>query len=443
MLRQQRMRRGKRPISREHHADRREIRSDLELALALNAIVSHLARERDRVDIDTLRQSARTRRNAFTFATFSSGGCCDAIASLKTGLLPLWGTEVCDRKRSAWVDLTGTPDMGDTYKTDFSKLPVPDILWSGQTCVDYSLSGPKTGEDGTTGWMFVQQTEPILQMQPNAVIIEMVGNAENIHDGREVNKVVAKLSTKYHVHRKVLRVRDYGDESNRERLILCCLHKRLGTAAARYKFPAPYKNNNQTARDLADPDSEVPKRLRIKVRGVRLFNRHDTPVPGRLYKLAQMGPGIGHSRRPNSLYSWDSTFNTQTTHNGGGVRPPLDWKRGDPITWVRKTTKNEARKIASLPESYIPWMSQFDPSDSYMYECINMGVPIMTAEALNESVISVLKQANQPETTPKQYNEIVHQAWGAKPIVAPPHTKRVKHTRMTHGTGILPKWRER
>ena len=55
--------------------------------------------------------------------------------------------------------------------------------------------------------------------------------------------------------------------------------------------------------------------------------------------------------RPDILWT-----GTQTTHNGGGMRPPLSWKPGEPIGWVRKTTTNEARKAASLPRDYEPWV---------------------------------------------------------------------------------------
>ena len=266
--------------------------------------------------------------------------------------------------------------------------------------------------------MFVEQTKPIMTLQPNVAIIEMVANALKVHDGKEVREVTKALAKQYYVHQKVIRVRDYGDESNRERLIMCCLHKRLGRSAKHYRFPPGYANNDQTARHLADPDWKVPPKLRYRVRNVNLFNRRDEPQPGKLYKLAQMGPGMGHSARPNSLYDWDATFNTQTTHNGGGVRPPLKWKRGDPIEWVRKTTINEARKIASLPESYIEWMRQFGHGDEYMYECINMGVPIGTATAINQSVIEVLEAAKQPKTTPAEYREKVEAAWTQHPCIA-------------------------
>lgn len=346
------------------------------------------------------------------FGTFSSGGCLDAIASMLTGFKPLWGTEICERKRAAWHDLTDTPDMGDTYAVQWDHMPTPDIIWSGQTCVDYSLSGPRTGADGETGWMFVEQVKPIMKLQPKAVIIEMVANALNINGGREVRQVCEALSRAYHVHKKVVRVRDYGDESNRERLILVpvCLHHSLGEHAQQYRFPKAYKDNGQCARDLADPDEKVPRHLWRRLNHCHVFGDGRKAQTGRLHKLAQLAPGMGHSNFPHSIYSWDGTFNTMTTHNGGGVRLRLDWKPGQPITQVRKTTTAEARRIASLPESYDQWIRTFDRRDRFVYESINMGVPIGTARAINESIQDTLAAAGVPRTRYEEYQHLKRRA---------------------------------
>lgn len=402
-----RIRRGLPPITREFHEDRVQMRNDICAYLAASCMLQHIIDMRENQQIESLKMMTRSRDAAWTFGTFSSGGCLDAIACMKTGMLPLWGTEVCERKRRAWADLTSTADLGDTYKVDWTNVPAPDVLWSGQTCVDYSLSGPRTGAEGETGWMFVEQTKPIMQLQPSAVIIEMVANALHINGGAEVRQVEETLSEAYHVHTKVVRVWDYGDESNRERLIMVCLHQRLGEVAEHYKFPRPLDDSRRTARDIADPDDKVPSHLWRRVYNVKPFQRSDQPEPGKLYKIAQMGTGMGHSSKPNSVYSWDGTMNTQTTHNGGGVRPPLSWKPGMPINRVRKTTVSEARKAANLMESYEQWIKTFDPDDRFAYESINMGVPIGTATAINKSVQEVLQAAQVPKTYPEEYAPMV------------------------------------
>ena len=96
----------------------------------------------------------------------------------------------------------------------------PDYTTSGQPCPNYSLSGNKKGEDGETGWMFVQQTKIIIKMQPKIFRLEISDNAINVNGGSEVNKVIAHLNTKYHVQWDILKVRSYGDPTNRARLFI-------------------------------------------------------------------------------------------------------------------------------------------------------------------------------------------------------------------------------
>lgn len=98
-------------------------------------------------------------------------------------------------------------------------------------------------------------------------------------------------------------------------------------------------------------------------------------------------------------------WNTQTTHNGGGVRPALSWKIGEPIEWVRKTTPKEAVRIASLPDDYLSFIKQFDDSDAFKYQCINMGVPICTSRDLCESIHCMLDKCDIPKSAKPDFAE--------------------------------------
>ena len=42
--------------------------------------------------------------------------------------------------------------------------------------------------------MFVEQTRPIIELQPDSVVMEMVANATRINGGREVRMVTERLS---------------------------------------------------------------------------------------------------------------------------------------------------------------------------------------------------------------------------------------------------------
>ena len=71
---------------------------------------------------------------------------------------PVWGTEVCEDKRALWRLITDCPDLGDTFEATLDKPMRPNVLWSGQPCMDYSLSGSRKGHHGKTGWMLGNPT---------------------------------------------------------------------------------------------------------------------------------------------------------------------------------------------------------------------------------------------------------------------------------------------
>jgi len=137
--------------------------------------------------------------------TFSSGGCLDTTATVIQGFKPVWGTEVCESKQKLWSTLTGTPDLGDTFAVQWKDQIVPNLLIPGQMCIDYSSSGPRTGELVTTGWMFVEPSTPILALQPDSFCLEMVANCIKIDRGKAVKKLIKRLRDKYVVTQRILR----------------------------------------------------------------------------------------------------------------------------------------------------------------------------------------------------------------------------------------------
>ena len=372
------------------------MRDDITFALAINAIGIVAMRGKKQAfttpKISECKQLSREHKERKrTFAAFSSGGCLDSIAAIATGFAPIWGTEVCERKRTMWANLTGTPDLGDTFHIDYANVESPNMLIAGQTCVDYSSSGPKTGADGDTGWMFVKQADPILSLQPESFCLEMVANAIRIHGGKEVRQLVDKLRSKYVVKYKVIRTIDHGDATNRTRLFIVGFHRKLGAAAHAFNWPKGTAQNYPTARDIAEPDSAVPdeyKRYNPDLEYLPGFYRD--AIPGLLHKIAQLAPGMGHSSNPHAIYSWDGILNCQTTHNGGGMRPMLSWQHGTTIQDTRLTLPVEAVRAASLHEPYLDWVRSMDNDDKFLFQCVNMGVPINTARDIYEEMSRTL-----------------------------------------------------
>ena len=205
---------------------------------------------------------------AYSVGTFCSGGCLDTLAAIRAGFTPVWGTEICERKRAMWRSLTHSRDLGSTEDVDWSNQIVPDMIISGTPCTDFSPSGTCQGEYGPTGWMFEAQADHFLLMQPNSFCIEMVDNAVRVNGGRALASLLSKLREKYEVNDQVIRTIDHGDASNRTRIFIVGLHKRLGKVAKEFHFPAG-NCPPLPARALAVPDAEVPSRF---------WRYHDEPL---------------------------------------------------------------------------------------------------------------------------------------------------------------------
>lgn len=152
--------------SREYHTDRIEVRTHITNAVMMNVLCAAARMHeinKGKLSISEAKSKCREEGDKYTLGVLSSGGMVDTMAAIHQGFRPLFGTEVCDRKRAMWRDLTCTEDLGDTFKVEWEEIESPDLLTSGQTCIDYSSSGPKTGEEGTPGWMFTSQVDPKTQ----------------------------------------------------------------------------------------------------------------------------------------------------------------------------------------------------------------------------------------------------------------------------------------
>ena len=222
----------------------------------------------EKLTIQQAREQCKAAKQRFTCGVFSSGGCLDTLAAIRMGFLPVWGTEVCERKRQLFTKLCpNATDLGDTFAVDWEsgQHETPDLITSGQTCIDYSSSGPRTGENGDTGWMFLQQAQPLLTIQPNSFCLEMVANCLRVNKGSAVKRLIQKLRSKYIVKSKIIHTAKFHDGTNRTRLFIVGFHKRLGEAAYQFQFPDPIVDDPPIARTYAVPDEEVPEQYKRKL----------------------------------------------------------------------------------------------------------------------------------------------------------------------------------
>ena len=103
-------------------------------------IAAELQRWRDSFTVQDAKSACKTRAASYSMGVFCSGGCLDTFAGVRSGFIPLWGTETDEQRGKMFADLTQAPCLGDTFAVDFSEQPRVDVLWSGQPCPDWSSS---------------------------------------------------------------------------------------------------------------------------------------------------------------------------------------------------------------------------------------------------------------------------------------------------------------
>ena len=82
---------------------------------------------------------------------FGGGGLC-TLGGVRAGFNPIWSTEVVASKQLLLEHISSARCYGDTFGSEVWSAPTPNLMWVTAPCIDYSLSGPKDGGNGDTGW---------------------------------------------------------------------------------------------------------------------------------------------------------------------------------------------------------------------------------------------------------------------------------------------------
>jgi site-specific DNA-cytosine methylase len=359
-------------------------------------------------------QKYKKEKERLSCAVLCSGGCLSTIAAIRSGFKVVWSSEINREQQSMFQELTGCQCLGDTFGAAVWNALWVHYMKSGQPCIDYSLSGKCLGANGETGWMFVEQVKVILQHRPWAFCLEISDNAPFVNKGEEVQTVRERLSEQYVVYGRTIRVWQYGDPSNRKRLYLVGLLKELGQIAREFTWPTVQfcaEESVPVARCIAVPDAMVPERYwrPTEVPAEQLIET--TNDKHRLQVVARLGKGMGHSSNPHTVLTWEGLLNTQTSYNGGGQRPKLDWQAGQAISGTRLTVPIETVRAASHDDSesggYADWASSFcapeNDRDDFVRLCVNNGEAQRTSVAIDDCVMLLLKrvvlQSQQPKTS--------------------------------------------
>ena len=148
-----------------------------------------------------------------------------------------------------------------------------------------------------------------------------------------------------------------------------------------------------TYREVAVPDSEVASKFWLTDDPKCVVWKQRSG--GNMHVIARRGEGMDHSDKPNAVHSLDGLPNTQTTLNGGGIRPRLDWimQPCNSIGNTRKCVPIEAVRTSSTSDSYIEVADQYNSADDpkFIFKCVN-GIPQRTCSAVDSAVMFFLRR---------------------------------------------------
>ena len=339
------------------------------------------------------------RQDQLTAAILASGGLLDTMAAIRSGFKVIWGSEIDETMTKMWDSMTHAVNHGDAEGIDYSTIEVPDVVFSGMPCPDWTKLGSEYGEEGHSGYLYTKQIKWLITLKKRgmvAAVLEQTSNATTIANGKPVENMLNTLQGHFYVHYATIPVWKYGDVSNRQRLYIILFSKSLGQHGSKYKFPPTRYNTRHypVGLDIATPDSEVDEEYLICQEPRRLYEWQE-PLPGKIHKIGDFGNGIGHCDMPNPLTSWWGLPATQLTSNGGSRRVMLSWQPGTKSDCQRLSTIDETRKIASLMSSYVDWVKQFNNNDKFVRICINNGVPMRTGTAVANSVHEMIRRLKE------------------------------------------------
>jgi site-specific DNA-cytosine methylase len=337
----------------------------------------------------------------------ATGGLGDTLAAIRVGFQPILGTETNVVQQEMWEDITSIASKGDVYGLDVDRERKPMVYGSGMPCQKWCISGDQSGEAGEGGALYIDQAQVILGLDPEVFYLEQSPNVLAEQFAISFAKLKEQLETMYVLHMKTIRVWQFGDPQNRERLFIVGIHRKHGDKANHWKWPEPKydKERYPIALDIAVPDEEVPKKYILKggtADGLQLL--YDVNVrlnqrveAGTMDVIASWGYTMGHKSRPNKWQSWYGLLNTQLTSNGGGQRPMLSWKPGEELKLSRMAVPKETIAAASFSDSYEAWMRGFKDDDEFLHLCVNNAIPMGTGVALLQQIHDFMEYLEVPK----------------------------------------------
>ena len=350
--------------------------------------------------VHKMKEKQRRPGPAWSHVALNAGALGETNCAVRAGFKNIATTEIDKKLKEMAFDFTGSKSLGDTFAQDFSKHHAPAMVSATVQCIDYSSGSPKVGTekqhgvDGDSGWQFVMVAEPVLQLRPLIIEMEMVGNAVKVHESREFLFICTAITRQpYELVAALVRMQSYGDIINKERVILVANHKAMGKVAAEYRIPTGNFSDAVSfcAKDVIDEKPDEARRRQYPDHPVRIR----TTKPGELQLAARCGKGQGFSNRLNASYAVDGLLPATTTY-AGGRHLPEGWKPGDDVTKSFTYSPEECGRAANLAESWLEYYRSFEDTEQFQFKCMAMGYSQRFGVAMAESHIRTLVEAGVP-----------------------------------------------
>ena len=73
------------------------------------------------------------------------------MASIRSGFKVIWGSDNDTNMQKMWKNTTGMASLGPAEYINYDKIQVPDVLFSGMSCPDWTSLGSEKAGKGITG----------------------------------------------------------------------------------------------------------------------------------------------------------------------------------------------------------------------------------------------------------------------------------------------------
>lgn len=164
----------------------------------------------------------------------------DRIAAESLGLHCVGSCEIATDAIRVYLANFGEVPMGDIRRISAERVPNHDLLLATPPCQDFSLAGHLRGISGDNGALIFEVVRIAAFRQATALIIENVPNLLKINGGHDRQKIRESLEAiGYRVFHRVLNAAAFGLPTYRARLMVVCLHERLGVDHFDWPSPAP------------------------------------------------------------------------------------------------------------------------------------------------------------------------------------------------------------